>query len=222
VGIAAELRQHASPIWEAARSHPFVRSIGDGSLPLEKFKFYIRQDYVFLVEFSRVLALAVARSAELESMSGYAQLLHETLHSEMELHRSYCERFGIVRSELEATEAAPTTYAYTRHLLAAAYAGNLAGITASLIPCQLGYAEIGRDLAEQGEPKSQPLYSDWIRMYASPEVQEIAAWSCALLDRVAAGAQAQARVDLRDIYFTSSRYEFMFWEMADKMERWPV
>jgi thiaminase (transcriptional activator TenA) len=222
VGVAGEFRQHAAPIWDAARNHPFVRGIGDGSLPPEKFKFYIRQDYAFLVEFSRVLALAAARSAELESMSRYSHLLHETLHTEMELHRAYCERFGIVRSELEATEAAPTTYAYTRHLLAVAYSGDLAGITASLIPCQLGYAEIGRELAEQGEPKSQPLYSDWIRMYASPEVQEIAEWSCALLDRVAAGAQSQAHDRLREIYVTSSRYEFMFWEMADKMERWPV
>jgi thiaminase (transcriptional activator TenA) len=222
MGAAEELRRYAAQIWDATRNHPFVLGVGDGSLPLERFKFYVRQDYVFLVEFSRVLALAAARSTELESMSSYAQLLHETLHGEMELHRAYCERFGIARSELEATEAAPTTHAYTCHLLAVAYSGSLADITASLIPCQLGYAEIGRELAERGEPKSQPLYGDWIRMYASPEVQKVAAASCALLNRLAAGAQSRARDRLRDIFVTSSRYEYMFWEMADKMERWPV
>jgi thiaminase/transcriptional activator TenA len=222
MGLTEEFRQRATPIWDASSSHPFVRGISDGSLPLEKFKFYVRQDYVFLIEFSRVLALGVARATELDAMGRYAELLNETLNSEMELHRTYCERFGIARSELESTDPAPTTHAYTRHLLAVAYGGTLVDITASIIPCQLGYADIGRELAKRGEPSSEPLYGEWIRMYASPDAQEVAASSCALLDRLGRDAGPDERERLWEIFETSSRYEFMFWEMAYKMERWPV
>src|SRR5712692_2268116 len=203
MGFSGELRDCAAAIWTASLEHPFVRGIGDGTLPLERFRFYIRQDYVFLIEFSRVLALAAARAADLDAMSRYASLLDATLNGEMELHRGYCERLGIAREELEATVAAPTTHAYTRHLLAVAYAGTLGEITASLIPCQAGYAEIGRELATRGEPTSQPLFGEWIRMYASPETQEIATWACGLLDRLAAGAGAEERDRMAEIFVMS-------------------
>jgi thiaminase/transcriptional activator TenA len=217
-----ELRALAGPIWQASFEHPFVQGLGDGSLPVEKFKFYICQDYVFLIEFSRVLALAAARSSDLEAMSRYASLLDATLNHEMALHRAYCGRLGIDEAELESTAAAPVTHAYTRHLVAIAHAGTSSEIIASLIPCQLGYAEIGNQLMARGVPASQPLYAEWIRMYASPEMQEIAAWACALLDRLASDAGSQDRGRIADIFLTSSRYEYMFWEMAFTMQQWPV
>jgi thiaminase (transcriptional activator TenA) len=222
MAFSQDLRDRAAPIWSASLDHPFVRGIGDGTLPVEKFRFYIRQDYVFLIEFSRVLALAAARATDLDVMSHYASLLATTLNGEMELHRGYCERFGIARDELEATAAAPTTHAYTRHLLHMAESGSLAEITASLIPCQAGYAEIGRELAVRGEPVSQPLYGEWIRMYASPEMQAIVAWACGLLDRLGADTGDAERERIAEVYLTSSRYEYMFWEMAYRMEQWPI
>jgi len=222
VSFSRDLRALAAPIWEASRNHPFVRGIGDGTLPVEKFKFYVRQDYVFLIEFSRVLALASARATDLQAMSRYASLLDATLNGEMELHRGYCERFGSARAELEATSAAPASHAYTRHLLSVAHGGTLGEITASLIPCQAGYAEIGRALAARGEPASQLLYGEWIRMYASPEMQEIAFWACSLLDRLAEDAGAAERARMTEAFLASSRYEYLFWEMAWTMQQWPV
>jgi thiaminase/transcriptional activator TenA len=221
MSYSQELRAKAAAIWDAF-NHPFVRGIGDGSLPIEKFRFYIRQDYVFLIEFSRVLALASARAVDLDVMSRFASLLDAMLNGEMELHRGYCGRFGISRADLETTAAAPVTHAYTRHLLAVAHSGTVAEIAASLIPCQLGYAEIGRMLAARGEPASQPLYAEWIRIYASAEVQEIAAWSCALLDRLVEDGGVAERTRISEIFMASSRYEYLFWEMAYSMQDWPL
>ena len=39
------LLQAALPIWESYYTHPFVSGIGDGSLPVEKFQFYMIQDH---------------------------------------------------------------------------------------------------------------------------------------------------------------------------------
>ncbi len=63
------LRQKVAGIWEAQHQHPFVRGIGDGTLGLERFQFWLRQDYVFLIEYARLLALAAARSPDLETMT---------------------------------------------------------------------------------------------------------------------------------------------------------
>jgi len=81
------LRQKAAGIWEAQHQHPFVRGIGDGKLDLEKFKFWLRQDYLFLIEYARLLGLVAARSPDVETMTRFAELLTETLETEMSLHR---------------------------------------------------------------------------------------------------------------------------------------
>lgn len=220
--FSEELRQAGAPIWASSQEHPFVRGIGDGTLPVERFRFYIRQDYIFLVEYARVLALAVAKGSGLPVMARLAELLHATLTTEMDLHRSYCAEFGITAEELEATAAAPTTYAYTRHLLAVAWGGGLGEIASSLFPCQWGYWEIASALAERGEPPGAPLYARWIRTYTSPEYRELAAWVRELLDRLGEDASPSERERMRRHFLASSRFELAFWEMSWRMETWPV
>src|SRR5262252_6731490 len=83
--LTEHLRQKFDGIWEAQHQHPFVRGVGDGTLALERFEFWLRQDYVFLIEYARLLALAAARSPDLETMIRFANLLKETVETEMNL-----------------------------------------------------------------------------------------------------------------------------------------
>ena len=82
------LRRRVEPIWEAQHQHPFVRGVGAGTLELERFQVWVRQDYLFLIDYGRLLALAAARSPDLETMTRFAELLAATLQTEMGLHRS--------------------------------------------------------------------------------------------------------------------------------------
>ena len=132
VAFADEVEKKAEPVRRAILAHPFVTGIGDGTLDVEKFKFYVRQDYVYLMDYSRVLAMASARAPDLDAMGRFARLLHETLNTEMELHRGFCAQLGITAGELEATEAAPTTLAYTGFLLNVAHQRSYAELAASL------------------------------------------------------------------------------------------
>jgi thiaminase/transcriptional activator TenA len=215
------LRRAAAPIWDAQLSHPFVRGIADATLPLDRFQFWLRQDYVFLIEYARVVALASARSPDLRSMTRFAGLLHQTLNTEMSLHRAYAAEFGISLAELEQETPAPTTRAYTDFLLRHAAASDYAELLAALVPCMWGFSEIGRCLARLPAP-ADPRYAKWIAMYSSPEFAELAYWCRELLDEVAVGLPEPTLRKLQEIFLTSSRYEWQFWEMAWKLERWPV
>ena len=54
------LRGKYAYLWDRLFQHPFVVGVGNGELPLDKFRFYVKQDYYFLVQYSRMLALAAA------------------------------------------------------------------------------------------------------------------------------------------------------------------
>ena len=215
------LRQKVAGIWEAQHQHPFVRGIGDGTLGLERFQFWLRQDYVFLIEYARLLALAAARSPDLETMTRFATLLQETVKTEMNLHRAYAAEFGISHDQLEREPTAPTTRGYTDFLLRVAATGDFAELVAALLPCMWAFSEIGRRLAMQAAP-SEKRYARWIAMYSSREFAELAEWCRDLLDSLAAGLPERDLQKLEAAFLTSSRYEWQFWEMAWKMERWPI
>jgi thiaminase/transcriptional activator TenA len=220
--LSDTLRERFAPLWARVHTHPFVAGLRDGTLPVDRFRFYMAQDYVFLAEYARVLALATAKAHDLETMGRFAGLLGSTLNVEMGLHRAYAARFGLTPGELAATEAAPVTHAYTRHLLAVAYSGSLADIAFALLPCQWGYWELGQELKARGAPGSQPLYEEWVQTYSSPEYGALAGWLRDLADRLAEGLPPADLARLAEHYHASARYELAFWEAAYEAESWSV
>jgi thiaminase/transcriptional activator TenA len=222
ISFTHAIRAKAQAIWDRELKHPFVRGLGDGTLPIERFRFYLAQDYVFLIEYCRVFALAAAKARDLQTIGVFTHLLDETLNIEMQLHRDYCERLGIAETDLEATTPAPITHAYTRHLLTVAYSGTIAEIVAAVLPCQLGYGGIATALAGEGRGGANSNYAEWIKTYSSPQFIAGAEKLCCLLDDLTAERRARELAPLETLFLTSSRYEYLFWEMAWTQSSWPV
>ena len=218
MGFITEIENQTLSIRQAILEHPFITGIGDGSLPVDRFKYYVIQDYVYLIDYSRALAVASARAIDLQDMSWFAGLLDETLNQEMALHRSYCEEFGISLQELESVEPALTTMSYTNFLLKTAYQGSFGELVASLLPCQWGYWEIGDHLLKRGLPTSAPLYAEWIKMYTSEEFTELAHQIREMADRIGCGAGFAEQAAMRQAYTNSVQLEHRFWDMAYGLE----
>jgi thiaminase/transcriptional activator TenA len=210
----------AAPIWQAQHDHPFVRGIGDGTLDAERFAFWIRQDYLFLIEYCRLFGLAAARAPDLATIGRFADLLQATARTEMDLHRGYAAQFGISTDDLERETMAPATRGYTDFLLRVAATGDFAELAAALLPCMWGFSEIGQRLATRPRP-ADTRYAAWIEMYADPEFAALASWCRELVDRLAEDAGPAARERMTAAFVTSSRYELAFWEAAYTLERWP-
>jgi thiaminase/transcriptional activator TenA len=215
------LHDLAESIWQAQHDHPFVLGIGDGALEVEKFKLWVKQDYLFLIDYARILSVASARAPDLDTMRRFGDVAHETTSVEMDLHRSYCAEFGITSEDLERETKLPTTQAYTDFLVRTATAGEYHELIAALLPCMWGYCEIGQRLSE-GEPSAELRYAKWVEMYSSPEFAALAEWCRELTDRIASGVSAEGRSRMERAFLTCSRYEWMFWEMAWRNETWPV
>lgn len=217
----SQMRTKSNHIWNAILQHSFVRGIGDGTLSRDRFEFYLRQDYVYLIDFSRVLALASAKSRAYEEMSYFASLLNATLNMEMELHRKTCAAFKISAAELEKTEKSMITTAYTNFLIRTCYEGNLADILAVLLPCAAGYIEIGQRLKSQGLPDNR-FYQDWINTYSSPEFADLTQWLIQKMNFFAVSGSVTDKKRWFSLYQNSARFEYLFFDMSWNKELWPA
>lgn len=185
--VVGQLAADCLDSWEAYTGHAFVRGVRDGSLPHAAFRHYLIQDYLFLIQFTRAYALAVYKSDDLTEMQEASNTVHALLNTEMGLHVSYCEQWGITGSQMLATPEAAATTSYTRYVLDAGMAGDLLDLLVALAPCSCGYGEIGAWLA--GDPATVLAgnpYREWIELYGGDDFQQVSRSAVAQIDRVAA------------------------------------
>lgn len=217
------LYRNVQPIWRKNHEHPFVTGIGDGTLEREKFIHYMKQDYVYLIEYAKLFAIGAQKANDLVTMERFANILHDTLHFEMELHRQYAAEFGITREELQATTPTPMNLAYTNYMLKVAGNGTLAELVACLLPCAWDYWEIGKLLeSKYVETLPDNPYRQWIETYSSETFGEGARWLILLMDELADGKTDKELTRLEEHFQTTSKFEYLFWEMNDKKEDWPL
>ncbi len=215
-----ELWKSIAPIYAAILSHPFVAGLTDGSLPRDRFRFYAVQDALYLRDFARSLSLAAARAPRDEWIIMFNEHAAGALRVERALHESFFAEFGMTPADVDATPLAPTNVAYTSYLIATAYGSPFHEAVAALLPCYWIYWEVGKALERAGSP--DPLYTRWIGTYASTEFGDVVRAVLAATDEMAAALSVAAREAMRRHFVTTSRYEWMFWEMGFVRESWPV
>jgi thiaminase/transcriptional activator TenA len=218
--FTAELWSAMSPIYEAILRHSFVTGLTDGSLDRERFRFYAVQDALYLREFARALSIAAARAPRDEWIIMLDEHAVGALRVERALHESFFREFGLAPHEVAATPLAPTNAAYTSYLLAVAYGGPFHEALAALLPCYWVYWEVGKALERAGSP--DPLYQRWIATYASDEFGDVVRAVLGAVDTLAGGLPVEARAAMRRHALTTTRYEWMFWDMGYRQESWPV
>ena len=173
--LSAILWAENADLAERILAHGFVRGLADGSLQIQRFKGYVAQDAYFLEAFARAYAFCLANSTSRDDLYGFADLIAGVLE-ELKLHRHYAELWQVDLSCVTPVEA---TKAYVDFLLETARRGDLGETLAAMTPCMRLYAFLGRSLAAR---TVEPLYADWVKTYADPGFEALAARVEALLD----------------------------------------
>ena len=210
------LRAEADELWQKIFNNPFLREFQQGTLPMEKFRFYLAQDYLYLEGFGRAVALALAKAPDSRSL----ELLSRRVLTPVErpLHQVLMAKVGMTPKDAEEAGHAPTNLAYINNMISTAALGGLGPTAAALLPCPWSYHEIGTFLG----PIEHPIYSQWASPYSEGFLEEsVDAWRM-FVDQEAAEGGPRKRQAMRDAFLTSSRYELLFWEMAYVQESCPI
>ena len=91
------LRRRGERIWRAIESHPFLRELHAGTLPMDRFTYFILQDYVYLLDFAQVLCQGAAKSPDLETLELFARHALGAVEVERSFHASFGKTLGLSR-----------------------------------------------------------------------------------------------------------------------------
>lgn len=210
-----QLKQAVQQDWEAYTQHDFLRRLAMGTLPKESFQYYLKQDYLFLLHFTRAWGLAIYKSQDFPQMR-YAQAgVNAMLDTEIQLHIEYCRDWGIAEEQLIKEPEASACVAYTRYVLDCGLQGSLLELHTALMPCLVGYAESVDWIMQQSfTVLDNNPYRPWIEMYASSEYREAVQLAQDHLEQMATDTTPAQQQRLIEIFRTATRMETAFWEMG--------
>lgn len=216
--FTAGLWKAIQPIYAKTLRHPFLTGLQDGTLAESKFQFYLVQDSLYLGAFGKALRLLAEKAPHPDWAKALRGDAEEAIAVEKQMHSQILASFGVPAAKAQAARMAPTNYAYTNHLLIRCVEGGFLEGLSAVLPCYWIYWEVGKHLVQSGS--RNPAYQRWIAQYAGEEYGKTVRRALSMTDAAAASASPQIRTKSHELFVLSARYEFLFWDMAFREEKW--
>ena len=209
-----------APLRQAIHDLPFNRELAAGTLDRDRFRFYMVQDSLYLVAYSRALSLCAAQAPESDAMVRFAEGARGAVVVERALHEGFFATLGVDPAEAARTRPSPTCFAYTNFLLATAAVGRYETLIAAVLPCFWIYHDVGTAISARAAADN--VYRAWIDTYSDPEFAAATEAVKDFCDRAAAASTETVRAEMADAFHRSTVYEWMFWDSAYRGENWPI
>jgi thiaminase/transcriptional activator TenA len=219
-GLSAELRRVVDPLWRRLETHSFVVEMASGTLPPERYLFYIEQNLLYLPEYARAIALGVAKTRDEASLAAFTESLVNIVSTEIPQNERLRDRVRelVPGHGTETPVMAPATRAYSSYLLAVASLGDIREIRTVILPCAWSYGDIARGLI--GTAVDHPVYREWFGFFASDDYADLVARMRADYDGELSDAGPSERSRLAEIFTTATRLEYEFWAMGYESRQW--
>ncbi len=207
--------QVALPVYEATLQMPFLVELREGTLPLEKFQFYMAQDASYLEHFGRTLSVLAAKLTDIEQALAFMCFAQEAIVVEKALHASYFADFGI--ADKGAIE--PACHHYIHFLRSTAALEAVEVGVAAVLPCFWMYEQVGNYVYAHQNKANNP-YQKWIDTYAGEEFAASVRKALEIADHLAQHTTETVRQQMTDAFATAARMEYDFWDAAYTLRRW--
>ncbi len=219
--ITALLRDGSDDIWRKIINHAFVIELFNGSLPIEKFKFYVVQDYNYLITLTRCQALIASKLESPNAMRRVLELALADVTTELENYNKLINALGLSIDEVARARPSPTNTAYMNFLLTTCSLGGPYEGLVAILPCYWTYLEIARHHADKLSGNPVKAYRDWASVYLTPEYAGIVEGLRAIIDEASDYLMRDFN-KLLGIFRMASTYEYLFWDMAYRQEQWVI
>jgi thiaminase/transcriptional activator TenA len=205
-----ELRSRNQAVWEQVVTHSFVEELGADTLPMEKFQRYFLQDYLFVRDFTRLLALGVAKAPDFSAARRLAGFLAGVLDGEESLFRRSFQEWGLTEAQYTSTSPAVTTRAMGNLMARVAYEGSFTEILTVLVVTEGTYLEWASRLVEAGREPRTGVYREWVEIHSNADFRRFVEW---LFERLDATTEAE-RGRVEELFEVTLGYELAFFDLS--------
>lgn len=210
--------QRNADLYQATLNLPFNQELAQGTLDQDAFCHYVIQDAHYLEAYGRALSVCSAKAFDAEGILQFAIFAQEAVEVERQLHNGFMEQFGMTAAQYRDTPLTAACHHYTSYLLATAWSESYPVVLASLLPCFWIYAEVGKDIYDQSVADNP--YQAWIDTYAGEEFHDSVHKVIAMIDEVAARADAETLAKMHAAYTVAAKLEWQFWDSAYHQRQW--
>jgi len=219
MGITSDLRAPYDKQWHALVDNSFVMEMAAGTLPLEKFRFYIEQNLFYLPNYARMLGLALSHSETSLQQQRFMRALKQIVDVEIPANRDLlADVIDMGAEDLGGgIEPGPACLAYSNFLMATAAGGRPTDVMAAMLPCAWSYADIA---AKYPDPEPHPVYQTWLSVFGGSSYQRYIEGLLVELDDLLDDGGHQDIDRLQQLFLTGIRMESAFWDMAHRGRGW--
>lgn len=207
--------KEAQPLYNSIKEHPFVKELASGTLPEEKFLFYINQDALYLETYRKVLTGIGAKIESEDHAKAFLAFASDTIAVENALHEIYLQKSSARISY------SPSCLLYTSFLARQLSLEPLEIAIAAVLPCFHIYKDVGDYILANYKENNNP-YSSWINTYGGEEYASAVAKALEIYDAMAENTTDKVRKLMLENYLVCSRMEWLFWDSAYKLEKWLI
>ena len=217
----SQLKNEVSNYFILQSKKPFLTEILNGNLSNERYTYWVRVDYVYLINFSKILALGISKGKTIEEMKVMNDYLNWILNEEMSIHVEHARKNGISENELFNCEMGPIKYSYTRHENNCANAGDLGILISGILACIVGWQVVSKILLGGETVSDNNKYKGWLTMYSEDKIlQEHTSKILKIFNSYAAYGNEEYRDTLKKNFLLGVKYETMCWDAYYNMEVW--
>jgi len=204
-------------VFQQIVQHPFLEELANGTLPREKFLFYLQQDSFYLEEYGRVLAGIATKLDKAEHRSAFIRFADDTVVVESALHESFLKDAPPALYNGQS----PACMLYTGFLFQQLSSRPVKVALAAVLPCFWIYKEVG-DFILKHQSGDGNSYQPWINTYGGDEFANAVNKAISICDELAEQSTLKQQQSMTDAFVYTSKMEWMFWDSAYHLERWPV
>lgn len=204
------------PLYEQIRQHLFLKELVTGELSSEKFAFYIKQDYLYLLERAKAFSILAAKAPN-HKLADYLTALSK---SALEGAENLFAKYDLPPPTEDDLQKTPACKLYIEDMLKTVSEQSFNKGLVSLFACTLIYQKIGESLNPNSIcPKSYRL---WIETYSSPERRKRVEVYIDIVDQIVATSSYKEFQILQAVFCRASELEYNFWDDAYHLRREPL
>lgn len=219
MNVMKRLLEAVQDIWEQYYEHPFVLGIQNGTLEKKKFRYYMIQDYLYLIDYTKVFGIGLAKATSQKSRNIFTKYI-QSLNKELDIHHGYMKSLQITQEEIAYTRSSLDNLSYTSYMLRVAYEGSEAETLAAVLSCAVSYEYIANHMKKMNPYcEKDDFYGDWISGYGSKSYHLENEELINMLEEMTEEYSQKQIQNLIEIFVNCSRYELEFWNMAWQLKK---